>query len=146
VSTTEPPGKPFRVGLLGHGTVGSAFAELLPRQADRIARITGLRPVLSGVVTRSNGESFEELLEDSDLIVELMGVASGVLKGKSAIRPCWERGLAAHPGLQFELHCVLIGVDSIAIYYRSTPKSRMVAEVLKFGDDGQIVSGSALYA
>jgi hypothetical protein len=82
----------------------------------------------------------------SPLIVELMGVASGVLKGKSAIRPYWERGLAAHPGLQFELHCVLIGVDSIAIYYRSTPKSRMVAEVLKFGDDGQIVSGSALYA
>jgi hypothetical protein len=82
----------------------------------------------------------------SPLIVELMGVASGTLKGKSAIRPYWEKGLAAYPSLQFELHCVLIGVDSIAIYYRSTPKSRMVAEVLKFSDDGQIVSGSALYA
>ena len=34
----------FRVGLLGHGTVGAAFADLLPRQADRIARMTGLRP------------------------------------------------------------------------------------------------------
>jgi homoserine dehydrogenase len=73
VSASEPAGKPFRVGLLGHGTVGSAFADLLPRQADRIARITGLRPVLSGVVTRSAGGSFDELLEDSDLIVELMG-------------------------------------------------------------------------
>jgi hypothetical protein len=82
----------------------------------------------------------------SPLIVELMGVASGSLKGKGAIRPYWEKALAAHPSLQFELHCVLIGVDSIAIYYRSTPKSRMVAEVLKFSDDGQIVSGSALYA
>ena len=62
----------FRVGLLGHGTVGSAFAELLPQHADRIELITGLRPELSGVVTRSNG-SFEELLEQSELIVELMG-------------------------------------------------------------------------
>jgi homoserine dehydrogenase len=63
---------PFRVGLLGHGTVGGAFAELLPRQAERIERVTGLRPELSGVLTRSQG-SFDELLESSDLIVELMG-------------------------------------------------------------------------
>jgi homoserine dehydrogenase len=63
----------FRVGLLGCGTVGGAFAELLPRHAERIERQTGLRPVLSGVVTRSNGGSFDELLERSDLIVELIG-------------------------------------------------------------------------
>jgi homoserine dehydrogenase len=62
----------FRVGLLGHGTVGAAFAELLPRHAERIARLTGIRPELSGVLTRSRG-SFEELLDGSDLIVELMG-------------------------------------------------------------------------
>lgn len=63
----------FRVGLLGHGTVGSAFAELLPARADRIEQITGLRPELVGVVTRSRGGSFEQLLAGSDLIVELMG-------------------------------------------------------------------------
>jgi homoserine dehydrogenase len=62
----------FRVGLLGHGTVGRAFAELLPLHAERIERMTGLRPELSGVMTRSSG-SFEEILEASDLIVELMG-------------------------------------------------------------------------
>jgi homoserine dehydrogenase len=62
----------FRVGLLGRGTVGSAFAELLPHEAARIELITGLRPELSGVVTRSTG-SFDELLERSDLIVELIG-------------------------------------------------------------------------
>ena len=70
---SDEPAKPFRVGLLGHGTVGAAFAELLPRHADRIARITGLRPELSGVLTRSRGGSFDDLLENSDLIVELMG-------------------------------------------------------------------------
>jgi homoserine dehydrogenase len=68
---TSPDGV-FRVGLLGHGTVGSAFAELLPVQAPRIERLTGLRPELSGIMTRSSG-SFEEILERSDLIVELMG-------------------------------------------------------------------------
>jgi len=64
--------RPFRVGLLGHGTVGSAFAALLPRHADRIELLTGLRPELAGIVTRGSG-SFEELLDRSDLIVELIG-------------------------------------------------------------------------
>jgi homoserine dehydrogenase len=63
----------FRIGLLGHGTVGRAFAALLPRHTERIERLTGLRPVLSGIVTRSNGASFDELLAGSDLIVELIG-------------------------------------------------------------------------
>ncbi|MGI8505505.1 MAG: homoserine dehydrogenase, partial [Solirubrobacteraceae bacterium] len=46
--------------------------ELLPRHADRIQRITGLRPELCGVLTTTSG-SFEEILEASDLIVELIG-------------------------------------------------------------------------
>jgi homoserine dehydrogenase len=62
----------FRVGLLGHGTVGAALAELLPRQASRIAALTGLEPELSGVLTRGRGE-FDDILERSDLIVELIG-------------------------------------------------------------------------
>jgi homoserine dehydrogenase len=64
--------RPFRVGVLGDGTVGAAFQALLPARADRIERITGLRPELSGVLTRSRG-SFEEILDASDLIVELIG-------------------------------------------------------------------------
>jgi homoserine dehydrogenase len=62
----------FRVGLLGHGTVGAALAELLPRQAARIGALTGLEPELSGVLTRGRGE-FIDILERSDLIVELIG-------------------------------------------------------------------------
>jgi homoserine dehydrogenase len=62
----------FRVGLLGHGTVGSAFARLLPARAERIHLITGLEPRVSGVLTRSQG-SFDEILQASDLIVEVMG-------------------------------------------------------------------------
>ena len=62
----------FRVGLLGHGTVGAAFAALLPQRADAVAAVTGLRPEIAGVLTRSQGD-FEALLAGSDLIVELIG-------------------------------------------------------------------------
>ena len=62
----------FRIGLLGHGTVGSSFAKLVDERADAIEAEVGMRPRLSGVLTRSRGD-FEEILEGSDLIVELMG-------------------------------------------------------------------------
>jgi homoserine dehydrogenase len=66
------PGEDFRIGLLGHGTVGSAFATLLEERAEHVAAVTGLRPRLTGVLTRSRG-TFEEVLEGSDLVVEVMG-------------------------------------------------------------------------
>ena len=68
----RPASPPFRVGVLGAGTVGGAFVELLPQHASRIERMTGLRPELSGVLTRSRG-SFADILENSDLIVEVIG-------------------------------------------------------------------------
>ena len=45
----------YRVGLLGHGTVGAAFETLLTERAEDIAHITGFKPEVSGVLTRSRG-------------------------------------------------------------------------------------------
>ena len=63
---------PFRIGLLGHGTVGSAFAELLEERADAVEAEVGRRPELAGVLTRSRGD-FDDIVGRSDLVVELMG-------------------------------------------------------------------------
>jgi homoserine dehydrogenase len=63
---------PFRIGLLGRGTVGGAFAELVAERADHVANVTGLRPEISGVLRRSEGD-FDDILDNSDLVVELMG-------------------------------------------------------------------------
>jgi homoserine dehydrogenase len=64
--------EPFRIGLLGHGTVGAAFAKLLDERAAAIEAEVGRRPELAGVLTRSRGD-FDDILERSDLVVELMG-------------------------------------------------------------------------
>jgi homoserine dehydrogenase len=69
---TEGEAGAFRVGLLGYGTVGSAFAALLAERADDVAALTGMRPELSGVLTRSRGD-FEDLVAISDLVVEVIG-------------------------------------------------------------------------
>ena len=68
----RPAGEPFKVGLLGHGTVGAAFAQLLEQRAEEIERFNGRRPTITGILTRSRG-SFEEVLAGADLLVELIG-------------------------------------------------------------------------
>jgi homoserine dehydrogenase len=78
----------LRIGLLGHGTVGRAFEHLLAERAERVAELTGRRPEISGVLTRSSG-SFEQILEGSDLIVELIG---GVEDALTYVRRSLEAG------------------------------------------------------
>jgi homoserine dehydrogenase len=62
----------FRIGLLGHGTVGGSVDQLVGARGDRIAEITGRKPVISGVLTRSQGD-IDAVIDGSDLVVEVMG-------------------------------------------------------------------------
>jgi homoserine dehydrogenase len=64
--------EPTRIGLLGRGTVGAAFADLVEQRADAVADATGSRPEVGGVLTRSDGDA-AQIIEDSDIVVELMG-------------------------------------------------------------------------
>ena len=96
--------EPFRIGVLGAGTVGAAFAEMLPARADHVAGITGLRPEITAVHTRSNGTTFEAVLASSDLIVELIGglepareyVLAAIAAGKHVVTA--NKQLLAHHG------------------------------------------------
>src|ERR1700694_5973482 len=86
---THARGATFQVGLIGHGTAGSAFAVLLGERAAEIERFNGRRPLISGVLTRTRGD-FEQILAEADLLVELIG---GALIG--GIEPAREYLLAA---------------------------------------------------
>jgi len=84
--------KPVRIGLLGRGTVGGAFAELLSERAEAVEAATGRRPELAGVLTRGEGD-FDSILAEADVIVELMGgidparghVAAALRAGKPVV-------------------------------------------------------------
>ncbi|MGA2469822.1 MAG: homoserine dehydrogenase [Solirubrobacteraceae bacterium] len=78
----------LRIGLLGHGTVGSAFERLLADRAERVEALTGRRPEICGVLTRRQG-SFEEILEQAELVVELIG---GVDDARRYVREALEAG------------------------------------------------------
>jgi homoserine dehydrogenase len=68
----KPGASTLPVGLLGHGTVGAAVARMLADRGEAIAELTGRRPELAGVLTRTRG-SFEEILQRSEVVIELIG-------------------------------------------------------------------------
>jgi homoserine dehydrogenase len=67
-----PDSAPVRIGLLGRGTVGGAFHDLVGERASAVAAASGRRPEIAGVLRRGEGD-FEQILADSELIVELIG-------------------------------------------------------------------------
>jgi ketosteroid isomerase-like protein len=81
----------------------------------------------------------------SPLIVERMGISSGRLKGKEAIGLYWSQGLAATPELRFELLDVMVGVNSLAIVYKSARLSRIVIEHIEFDEKRRAVRAEALH-
>jgi ketosteroid isomerase-like protein len=81
---------------------------------------------------------------ESPLILERMNEPSGRLRGKAAIRPHWQKGLAMPPPLRFELESVLVGANSIAIAYRRVNGPRVV-EIITFNEARQAIAGCAHY-
>ena len=143
---------PIRIGLLGRGTVGGAFAELIEARADAVEAATGRRPQISGVLTRESGD-FGEILAGSDLIVELIGgtdpARDYVLDALRAKRPVVTAnkqllaqygeelfGVAREAGVQLRFEAAVAGVIPIV---RVIQESFGVTEVAKvFG----IVNGT----
>lgn len=81
----------------------------------------------------------------SPLIAERGFSASGVLRGKHAIRPYWGAGLAqANPPLHFELIDAYAGVNTVAIHYRSVGR-KYVVEVIEFDEQRRAIRGSACH-
>src|SRR3954447_1500656 len=143
---------PIRIGLLGRGTVGGAFAELVEARAEAVEAATGRRPEIAGVLTREGGD-FDEILAGSDLIVELIGgtdpARDYVLEALRAKRPVVTAnkqllaqhgeelfGVAREAGVQLRFEAAVAGVIPIV---RVIQESFGVTEISKvFG----IVNGT----
>jgi len=126
---SEDGSKPVRIGLLGRGTVGGAFADLLAERAEAVEAATGRRPELSGVLTRSAGDA-GEIIANSDLVVELMGgtdaareyVVDALRAGKPVVTANKQLlaqhgdelfGIAREAGVQLRFEAAVAGVIPI---------------------------------
>ena len=146
------PSKPIRIGVLGRGTVGGAFLDLLAERADAVEAATGRRPEVAGVLSRSEGD-FGAILERSDVIVELIGgtdparrhVADALRAGRPVVTANKQLlaqhgdelfGIAREAGVQLRFEAAVAGVIPIV---RTIQESFGVTEISKvFG----IVNGT----
>ena len=87
----------------------------------------------------------ESIEFSSPFIAKLLNEPSGKIQGKSALRDYFAKGLAAYPQLRFELEQILVGVDSIVIYYRSI-QNLLAAEWMLIDEHGLVVSVRAHYS
>ena len=84
----------------------------------------------------------------SPLVVQVMGHADGIVRGKDELRTYWTTALAARPDLRFELVDVQLGAGCLAVRYRNQA-GQLATEIEVFdadGPDGEIVThGWSLY-
>ncbi len=79
----------------------------------------------------------------SPYIVQIANDPSGTLKGKGLVAAYWSAALDRMPTLKFELLQVLVGVESVTLYYRGL--RGLAAEVFFFSPKGLVVKACAHY-
>jgi hypothetical protein len=118
-------------------SIDNAFAERFAAQWIEAWNTHDLAAVLAHY-----SDDFEM---SSPYIMQIAGEPSGTLRGKPAVADYWKKALALMPDLKFELLSVLVGVNSITLYYKGA-RGRLVAEVVHFAADGKVVRAYAHYA
>ena len=86
----------------------------------------------------------EEIVFISPMVVKLLDNPTGLLEGKSALRNYFDRGLSAYPELKFETIEILVGVNSLVIYYRRV-KDLLAAEFMEINQQGLVIKVNAHY-
>jgi hypothetical protein len=92
-----------------------------------------------------NAHDLERILahysDDFEIITPMikmsLGVGTGSLVGKAAIADYWRAALEKMPDLHFGLLDVCVGVNSIAVYYKSV-MNKLAIEVMDFDAEGKV--------
>lgn len=86
----------------------------------------------------------DEVVMTTPMAVRFTGDPSGTLRGKAALRAYWTSALQKFTDLRFTLHDVLVGVDSLTLYYTSVLDLK-AAEVLTLNDALKVIRAAAHY-
>jgi hypothetical protein len=82
----------------------------------------------------------------SPIIKRLTGQESGERLTTDEIKKMWGDILKKYPDIKSEIIEILEGVDSVAVYYRSTAKPSTIIDVLQLNEDGKVARLNVLYS
>ena len=81
----------------------------------------------------------------SPVAAKILSDPSGTVRGETALRDYFRRGLEAYPDLHFELLEVMAGLSSVVLCY-TNQKGTKTAEFMELGKNGKIVRVVANYS
>src|SRR6516162_2320324 len=81
----------------------------------------------------------------SPVAAKILDDPSGTVRGDTALRNYFRRGLEVYPNLHFELPDVMCGLSSVVVSYTNQIGTK-TAECMEFGRDGKIVRVVAHYS
>ncbi|MEO6684319.1 MAG: nuclear transport factor 2 family protein [Dyadobacter sp.] len=73
----------------------------------------------------------------SPIIKQLGTNEEGVIKDKITLRDYFRKALALYPDLYFDLHEILIGTESLILFYTSV-NNKKSAEFMQFDKEGKV--------
>ncbi|OJV14475.1 MAG: DUF4440 domain-containing protein [Dyadobacter sp. 50-39] len=86
----------------------------------------------------------DEIRFCSPYIIKLGMNAEGLITDKLELEKYFGKALGIYVDLHFELHEVLVGANSLILYYQSV-NNRMAAELMELDDSGKIILVKAHY-
>jgi predicted ester cyclase len=89
---------------------------------------------------------YEDAIElTSPVAAQLLGTPDGKVVGKTNLRAYFKRGLDAYPGLHFRLEDVLLGLNSVVLYY-TNQKGTRTGEFMELSPIGKVTRVVANYS
>jgi ketosteroid isomerase-like protein len=87
----------------------------------------------------------ERVVLVSPVAARILGVPSGTVSGKDALRSYFERALEAYPQLRFDLLDVMWGLHSVVLYYVNQKGSK-TGEYMELDSTGKVCRVVANYS
>ena len=90
-------------------------------------------------------DHYSEELQFTSPIIKQMGLnEQGTITSKAGLKSYFEKALQKYPDLTFELYQVLVGVNSIVLYYKSI-NNMFSAEYMELNEEGKVIVVKAHY-
>ena len=87
----------------------------------------------------------ENVVLTSPAAAKILGEPYGTVRGSTALRNYFRRGLELYPDLHFELLDVMSGLASIVVCYKNHKDTR-TAEFMEFSKNGKVIRAVANYS
>ncbi len=80
----------------------------------------------------------------SPTVIKRWNIAEGKLIGKDLVERHFRKGIEEVPGIQFEFHSILYGVESVVLFYKRET-GKLAADLVVFNEAGKVKEVRSYY-